>query len=98
MDPSVLTKGNFYNDSDEFVKPEIQPTVDFIDLMKSSNYKNNFKLTFDESLNGLTTHHQLFTTNETHNMELYNGWNFTKFHYWDTFLYEDETNKLFDTN
>ena len=66
--------------------------------MKSSNYRNNFKLKFDESLNGLSTHHLLLHTNETYDLELYNSWNFTKFHYWDMFLYEDETNKLFETN
>lgn len=53
---------------------------------------------FDPSLKGMTTHHMLLHTNETYKYEMFNGWNFTKFHYWDMFLYEPATNKLFETN
>ena len=43
MDPTKHILGNFYNYSDEYVKKQEIETVDFIELKKSSNYKNNFK-------------------------------------------------------
>ena len=98
MDPTNPIYGKFYNLSELYVPPPTQPFVDYIDVMKSSNYRNNFKLTFDESLNNLTTHHMLLYTNQSYELSLFNNWNFTKFHYWDMFLYEDQTNKLFETN
>lgn len=98
MNPYKPIIGNFYNNSDEYVAPPKQATVDYVDLMKSSNYRNNFKLKFDKSLKGMTTHHMLVHTNDTYNYELFNGWNFTEFHYLEMFLYKPETNKLFETN
>ena len=87
--------GEFRNTSASYVPKPEDKNLSMIDLKQSSTYKNYFDMTFNESLNGLTVSHSLLFSNETHNLSLYNNWNFTTLELWDEFWFEPETKLLY---
>lgn len=96
--PQELITGQFKNSSAEYVSKPDDDRLEFIDIRKSSGYKNEFRFSFDETFKGMSNYQVLLYSNETHFADKYNGWNFTHPELWDEFWYEPETDKLFETN
>ena len=70
--------------------------ISSINILKSSNYNNNFKFQFDESLKGINTYQSLLQSNATF-LEPERFTNFTSLHNWKDFLFEPHTTRLFET-
>ena len=98
MDPRQLIKGKLTNTSKEWTIDEID--IETITLRRTSGYQNEFKFEYknEKLLDGIETFQVLLHTNETYDLDLYEGWNFTDKELWDEFWFEPETNKLFQTN
>ena len=80
-----------------FTPPEDMSKMNFI---RSNSFRQNPVSEFDSELNGLDTFAVLFHNKDAQNIDLYNGWNFTKLYIWDSltpdsFWYSKNTLMLF---
>ena len=74
MDPKELVIGKFMNSSKAWTKGKID--IDYINLKRTSGYKNEFRFEYnnDKLFNKLPSYQVLLFSNETHLLDLYNGW------------------------
>lgn len=69
----------------------------------ASNFRNEISTTYTDDLNDCRTFSIMFDKGiDGHDLTLYNGWNFTSAHIWDSmtpdsFWFADSTNFLADT-